>query len=391
MNIPFAKIDCSGNEQKYILEVLNSGWLTTAGFAAKFEQKFSEIIGGKYACAVNSCTSALHLALESVGVGRGDKVLVQSMTFTASAETIRYLGGDPVFLDCDATTRLLTPDMVKKAIYNHPEAKAIVIVHWGGQAAQMEDSDSGEGILSICKKNGVRIVEDAAHAFPATHNDKYVGTFGDVTCFSFYANKTITTGEGGMLTTNDDTIYKRIKTMRLHGINKDIWERFTNKNVEWEYDVIAPGYKYNMPDINAAIGLAQLERAFEFRKQRERCCRFYHESLKNIDGIILPEFNCAWNEHAWHIYPILIKEGSSRIDRDLFIDEMKKCGIGTSVHYKPLHRMSYYKNRYGLKISEFPNTEYLWKGTVSLPVYPGLTDLELEYICSSVSKILQNE
>ena len=227
LKIPFAKVPVCGNELKYLKEVLDSGWLTTASKAAIFEQKFAEYIGAKYACAVNSCTAALHLGIDALGVKAGEKVFVQSMTFTASAEVIRYLGAHPVFLDIEYGSNLITPEILKEAIKNNPDVKYIIIVHYGGQAAQMT-SENGEGILDICQSHGIRILEDAAHAFPSRLNGRMVGSFGDITCFSFYANKTITTGEGGMLVTNNKEIYQRVKTMRLHGINRDIWDRFTS-------------------------------------------------------------------------------------------------------------------------------------------------------------------
>jgi dTDP-4-amino-4,6-dideoxygalactose transaminase len=386
-NIPFAKFDCSGNESVYVREVLKSGWLTTASKAQQLEQLFGERVGARYACAVNSCTAALHLGLESFGLTAGDKVLVQSMTFTASAEIIRYLGADPVFLDCDYGTRLLTPEIIERGFRRHPEAKALVVVHFGGQAAQMLDAEDRQGILSICKKRGVKILEDAAHAFPTRLKGRMVGSFGDATCFSFYANKTITTGEGGMLVTNDEAIARHVKAMRLHGINRDIWDRFTAKKPNWEYDVVAPGFKYNMPDLNAAIGLAQLERAETFRNERERCCRFYNQSLSDIECIDLPVQSCPYEDHAWHLYPIVLKD-DALIDRNTFIEKMAEAGIGTSVHYKPLHRMTYYKERYNLKAEEYPNTEKIWKGAVTLPVYPRLTHSELEYISETIHCLL---
>jgi dTDP-4-amino-4,6-dideoxygalactose transaminase len=261
------------------------------------------------------------------------------------------------------------------------------VVHFGGQAAQMADLPGEEGILSLCKRNGLLLIEDAAHAFPTRHGDQLVGTFGDATCFSFYANKTITTAEGGMLITEDEAIWKRAKTMRLHGIDRDVWSRFTSNRPQWEYDVLAPGFKYNMPDVNAAIGLAQLERAEELRAERELCCRTYQERLSAVDCLELPKITCSWREHACHLYPILIKDNAP-VSRDEFIEAMADRGIGTSVHYKPLHRMSYYKQRYQLDPYQFPNSEHLWKRTVSLPVYPGLSSQELNYVCSAVHSIL---
>jgi len=376
-------------------------------------------VGARFACAVNSCTAALHLGLEAMGVGaapvecaslspaanstgHGDKVLVQSMTFTASAEVVRYLGADPVFLDCDPQTRLITPEIVEAAVRQHPDAKALVVVHFGGQAAQMLDENGRPGLLSVCRKHGLKILEDAAHAFPAyvrcgqksevssQRSDggerRAIGSMGDVTCFSFYANKTITTGEGGMLVTDDESVWQRVKAMRLHGINRDIWDRYT-KGASWEYDVIAPGYKYNMPDVNAAIGLAQLERADEMRQARQRCAEFYFEALKDIDCIDLPTVLVPMEDHAWHLFCIVLKP-EAPLRRNDFIEKMAQAGIGTSVHYKPLHRMTYYRERYRLRPEDFPNTERIWQGTVSLPIYPSLSEAELEYIVATIRGLL---
>lgn len=388
MNIPFSKITITGNESIYIDEVLKSGWLTTASKALKFEQLFAQHVGAKYACAVNSCTSALHLAVEAIGIGPGDKVLVPTLTFTASAEVIRYMGAHPVFIDVEYGTGLVSPSILKKALIEHPDVKAIILVHYAGQAAEMT-VDGGDGILDICRKHNVKIIEDAAHAFPTKFGDKYIGSFGDITCFSFYANKTITTGEGGMLVTNDETIYKRVKTMRLHGINRDIWDRFTSIKSSWEYDVVAPGFKYNMPDLNAAIGLAQLEQAEHLREGRQHCAEYYYRELSDLQSIDLPICYGSIENHSWHIFPLVIKP-EAPISRNEFIDKMLGEGIGVSVHYKPIHRLTYYKETYQLDPQNFPNAEKIWKGTVSLPIYPDLTEESLEYICQTIKSLLDN-
>lgn len=386
MNIPFAKVPLAGNESKYIDEVLKSGWLTTSSKAVLFEKLFADYVGAKYACAVNSCTSALHLAAEAIGITNGDKVLVPSLTFTASAEVLRYLGADPVFTDVEYGTGLLSPSIVKAALKGNHGIKALMLVHYGGQSPVMTTS-SGEGIIDICKANNIRVIEDAAHAFPTKYGDKFIGSFGDVTCFSFYANKTITTGEGGMLVTDNEEIFQRAKIMRLHGINRDVWERFTSNKSSWEYDIVAPGFKYNMPDINAAIGLAQLEKADSFRKQRQYCAEFYFNYLKELKAIDLPEYSGPMENHSWHLFPIIIKP-EARVSRNEFITILAKNGIGTSVHYKPLHRMSYYNETYRLNPSDFPNTERIWNGTVSLPIFPELIDTELEFICQTIRDIV---
>ena len=386
MNIPFAKVSLAGNELKYVTEVLKSGWLTTSSKALQFEKFFAGSVGAKYACTVNSCTAALHLAVEAIGIKTGDQVLVPSLTFTATAEVLRYIGADPVFMDVEYGTSLISPDLLRKSLKANPDIKAIIIVHYGGQSPVMTSSE-GEGIIDICRIKNIHIIEDAAHAFPTKFGNRFIGTFGDATCFSFYANKTITTGEGGMLVTDDENIYKRVKTMRLHGINRDVWERFTSNKRSWEYDVVAPGFKYNMPDINAAIGLAQLEKADYFRDQRQRCASYYFHELENIKVIDLPVCMGPIENHSWHLFPVTIRP-EAPVSRNEFIIQMEQAGIGTSVHYKPLHRMTYYKETYNLNPDDFPNTERIWNGTVSLPIFPDLTNRELKYICQTIKRIL---
>jgi dTDP-4-amino-4,6-dideoxygalactose transaminase len=427
MKVPFAKVVCDGNELSYVRDVLQSGWLTTAGKTLEFEQRFAEVIGARHACAVNSCTAALHLALDSIGVRAGDRVLVPTLTFTATAEVIRYLGADPVFLDVDYGTGMLTPEILHQALRRHTNVKAVMVVHLGGQAAEMGDrkcksrpgsptrlletqsstptdekvramdSFSGalpladhEGILDVCRRHRVRVIEDAAHAFPTRVNGRMVGTFGDAACFSFYANKTITTGEGGMLVTDDDAIYARARTMRLHGISRDIWDRFTVQECPWEYDVVAPGFKYNMPDINAAIGLAQLERAATLRSQRQQCFEYYFKNMQDLTCVDLPVIRGPLEDHSCHLFWFVLNE-SARVSRNRLIDLLRAVNIGTSVHYKPLHRMTYYRERYGLRTEDYPNAERHWKGCISLPVYPGLTEPELTYVVTEVRKCLDGD
>ena len=386
MTIPYSKVPMAGNEARYVQEVLDSGWLTTSSKALQFEKRFAEFVGAKYACAVNSCTAALHLAVEAIGLKEGDQVAIPVMTFTATAEIVRYMGANPVFTDVDYETSLITPAILRHTLAKHPRIKAVIPVHFGGQSPVMTTPD-GEGITDICRARGIRSIEDAAHAFPTRFGNRYVGSFGDVTCFSFYANKTITTGEGGMLVTDDETIYNRVKIMRLHGINRDIWERFTSTKSSWEYDVVAPGYKYNMPDVNAAIGLAQLEKAAWFREQRQRCAMVYLQELSGVEAIDLPVCQGPAENHSWHLFPIVLKPGAP-VSRNRFIELMAEKGIGTSVHYKPLHRMSYYRDAYQLSEHDFPNAERIWNGTVSLPVYPDLSDADLLYICKTVKELL---
>ncbi|MCW0481669.1 DegT/DnrJ/EryC1/StrS family aminotransferase [Gaoshiqia sediminis] len=386
MKIPFSRVPMAGNELNFVKEVLESGWLTTSTKALQFERLFAEYLGVRYACAVNSCTAALHLAVEAVGIKAGDKVLVPTMTFTATADVVRYLGADPVFTDVEYGTCLLTPEILQAALAINGNVRAVMPVHYGGQAASLATPE-GNGIVDICRSRQIRVVEDAAHAFPTKFQGRFVGSFGDVTCFSFYANKTITTGEGGMLVTNDEAIYNRVKTMRLHGIDHDVWDRYTNGKTSWEYDIVAPGYKYNMPDINAAVGLAQLGKADFFREQRQRCALYYLNELQNLSVVDLPLCVGPVENHAWHLFPIIIKPDAP-VSRNEFIHRMSQQGIGTSVHYKPLHRMSYYRDTYQLNEKDFPNAERIWQGIVSLPIYPDLTDAELKYICAAIRNIL---
>ena len=386
MKIPFAKVDCSGNEMRYLQEVIESGWLTTAGKAREFERRFAEAVGAKHAIAVNSCTSALHLAVEALGVKAGERVFVPTMTFTATAEVIRYMGADPLLLDVEYGTCLLTPEILLDAMRKHPEVKTLLVVHYGGQAAQMLSQEGQPGILEICRQHGVRVVEDAAHAFPSRLGPRMVGALGDITCFSFYANKTITTGEGGMITTENDEYARRMGVMRLHGIDRDIWNRFTSDKPSWEYDVVAPGFKYNMPDVNAAIGLAQLERAEQMRRERERCARYYMEALRDIPWLDLPVVRVPFCDHAWHLFPVVVKP-ESPLSRDEVIERLSERGIATSVHYKPLHRMKYYRETYRFDPLDYPNAERVWRGCLSLPLYPQLKEKELEYISKELHRV----
>jgi dTDP-4-amino-4,6-dideoxygalactose transaminase len=412
MKVPFAIPECGDDEINEVADVIRSGWLTTASRCAQFEKDFAKFVGAKHALAVNSATAALHLGLEALGIKAGDKVLVPTFTFTATAEVVRYLRADPVFVDCDRETFCVTASQMQRIFDAHRakgpstifrtygvniehSVKAIIPVHFGGHPC---DVDS---ILEFAKENGLKVMEDAAHALPTRYQSKeetgkrkelgkrMIGSIGDVTCFSFYANKTMTTGEGGMLCTDDDEIAKRVKVMRLHGINRDVWDRFST-GASWEYDVVAPGFKYNMPDINAALGIHQLKKVELFREKRERIARIYYEEFGDIPGMILPQIHCDMKDHSWYIFNVLIDCDRTRggIGRDEFITEMTKRNIGTSVHYKPLHRMTYYREKYGLKPEMFPNAEWVFERCVSLPMFSAMTDEQLEYVIKSIKEVL---
>lgn len=406
MKVPFAFPEIGSEEIDEIVAVIKSGWLTTASRCAQFEKDFAKFVGVRHAIAVNSGTAALHLGVESLGIGEGDKVMVPTFTFTATAEVVRYLRADPIFVDCDPETFCITGRLISNAITNNQSLindtslKVIIPVHFGGHPCDMDT------ILEFANNYNLRVIEDAAHALPTycrslklitkgsnqkTQNQErtMIGTIGDITCFSFYANKTMTTGEGGMLCTDDDDIAGRVKIMRLHGIDRDVWDRFST-GTAWEYDVVAPGFKYNMADINAALGIHQLKKIELFRGKRERIVRIYYEELGNIPGLILPRIHCELEDHAWHIFIILIDRDKTRtgIGRDEFMSEMTRRNIGTSVHYKPIHRMKYYKEKYGLKSEMFPNAEWVFERCVSIPLFSTMTDEQIDYVIQSIKDIL---
>ncbi len=378
--IPYFKLSLAGKELDLVSDVIQSGWLTTGKYVLQLEQLMQQLTGAKHALAVNSCTSALHLALDAVGVTRGDTVLVPSLTFTASAEVIRYLDATPVLMDCDYDSRLVTPEILEASLQQYPHAKAVILVHYAGHSLDMD------AIIPLCRQYDVKVVEDAAHALPCRYGDNIVGNMGDITCFSFYANKTMTTGEGGMVTTNDDTYARRMSVMRLHGIDRDVWDRFTSDKPKWEYDVIAPGYKYNMPDINAAVGVAQFENLHTMRVGRQRVAQRYFDNLSACDVLDVPKISVPMSYHAWHIFAVVVQ--SYTITRAQVIERLQSRGIGTGVHYKPLHQLHYYKHMYRLQACDFPHTEKYWQGCISLPIYDALTDAQVDYICDTIKDIL---
>ena len=389
IKVPFAIPECGNEEIEEVVAVIKSGWLTTASRCAQFEKDFAAYVGARHALAVNSATAALHLGLEALGVRNNDMVLVPTFTFTATAEVVRYLNAHPIFVDCDPKTFCITAEHIQKALdinkisLSDGRLKGLIPVHFGGHPCEMDD------LLAFALKYNLEIMEDAAHALPTRYKEKLIGTLGHVTCFSFYANKTMTTGEGGMLCTDDDDIAGRVKVMRLHGINRDVWDRFST-GASWEYDVIAPGFKYNMPDTAAAIGIHQLMKVEEFRLKRQRIAEAYFQALKNIPGLSLPLPDCSMKDHSWYLFMILIDPTMTKggINRDQLIEKLAKRNIGTSVHYKPLHRMTYYKEQYNLDPSMFPNAERIFEGCVSLPIFSAMSDEQLEYVINNIKEIL---
>lgn len=396
MKVPFFRVDTGGQELTNLRDVLESGWLTSGNRVFDFEAAFGDAVGARHAIAVNSCTAGLHLACEAAGVGPGSEVLVPTLTFTATAEVVEYLGGRVRLVDVDPATGLLTPDLVARALDRHPSTTCVMPVHFAGRACVMRGTPETPGIMDVCAARGVSVVEDAAHAFPSRHaHGPMVGADIGATacCFSFYANKTITTGEGGMVTTDDDETASRIRRMRQHGIDRSAWDRHTRIGAEWEYDVVAAGYKYNLTNLAAAIGLAQLERADEFRSARARLVDRYRERLAGIDGLRLPATPGDPDGHAWHLFVVHL-DPATGLERQPFMDGLAAREIGTSVHYKPLHRMTHWRRTALVDGEEgttaFPGAEAWFQGCVSLPLFPSMTEAEFEAVCAAVVEVARD-
>jgi dTDP-4-amino-4,6-dideoxygalactose transaminase len=376
--LPYALPDIGEAEQEAVRAALASGWITTGPNARAFEAEFAAYLGGGVtALAVSSATAGLHLAVESMGIGFGDEVIVPTLTFTATAEVIRYMGAHPVMADVDPATLNIDPADMERRIT--PRTKAVIVVHYGGLACDMDR------ILSIARRRGLRVIEDAAHAFPSSYRGSLIGTLAsDVTVFSFYANKTITTGEGGMVVTRCQASAERMRIMRLHGIDRDAFDRFNAARPAWYYEVIAPGFKYNLNDIAAALGRAQLSRIDDFAARRDMIARRYREAFADLPIIDAPAAPQG-EAHAWHIYAIrLLPEGNALAERQKFIERLSAAGVGTSVHYIPLHRQPYWRDRYCLAIEDYPNADRAYQGLVSLPLYTKMTDDDQNRVIDAV-------
>ena len=389
--LPFALPDIGEDEIAEVVDTLRSGWITTGPKAKRFEDDFAAFLGSApnepdalHCMAVNSATAGLHLALEALGIGPGDEVITTTHTFTSTAEVARYLGADVVLVDIDPATLCIAPALVEAAIT--PRTRAILPVHFGGLAADMP------ALLEIARRHGLRVVEDAAHALPTTCGGELVGTLGsDVTVFSFYANKTITTGEGGMVVTRDAALAKRIRTMRLHGMNRDAFDRFTAKVPSWYYEIVAPGFKYNLTDIAAALGLQQLKRAWAFQARRAAIAAAYHAGFAGLP-LLTPPDAPAGETHAWHLYPLRVLDatpiGRPTLSRDVLIERLFAAGIGCSVHYIPLHLQPYWRDRYGLRAEAFPHSQHAYERLLSLPIHTRMTDADVQRVVAAVRAAL---
>jgi dTDP-4-amino-4,6-dideoxygalactose transaminase len=375
--LPFAMPDIGDEEIAEVVDTLRSGWITTGPKAKRFEVDFAAFLGDAslHCIAVNSATAGLHLALEALGIGPGDEVITTTHTFTATAEVVRYLGADVKLVDIDPATLNIDPALIEAAITQR--TKAIIPVHYGGLAADMQ------AILKIARRHGLRVVEDAAHALPTTSGGRLVGTLdSDATVFSFYANKTITTGEGGMLVTRDAGLAQRAQVMRLHGMSRDAFDRFTASVPSWYYEIVAPGFKYNLTDIAAAIGLHQLKKARRFAQQRALIAARFNAAFAELPVLTAP---CPpkGELHAWHLYALRLADGAG-ITRDRLIERLFERGIGCSVHYIPLHLQPYWRARYQLTSQMFPHSQRVYERQLSLPIYTRMRDADVERVVRAV-------
>ena len=378
--LPFALPDIGEEEIADVVACLRSGWVTTGPKARQFEAEFAAYLGeGVEAIAVNSATAGLHLALEALGIGPGDEVIVPTLTFTATAEVVRYLGAQPVFVDVDAATLNISIDAAARAIT--ARTRAIIPVHYAGLACAMQE------LLALAARHGVAVVEDAAHAFPTRYRGRLVGTLDTAaTVFSFYANKTMTTGEGGMVVTRDPALAARVRLMRLHGISQDAFARYVSRTPAWHYDVVAAGYKYNLTDIAAALGVQQLRKIDRFLLRRQQLARAYTEGLAGLP-LLLPPDAADGGTHAWHLYVVRLRDGAP-LGRDALIHALSEHGIGTSVHFIPLHRHPYWRDSCALDAADFPVAEAAFAAMLTLPLYTRMSDADQARVIAALRALL---
>ena len=400
MKVPFFRPALGAAEIGAVERCLRSGWLTSGPIAKRFEAAFAEAVGARHALAVNSCTAALHLAVEALGLQPAQAVLVPAMTFAATAEVVCYRGAVPVLVDCDpATCNMDLADAERKlaaarsgalsATAGKPaDVVGIMPVHVGGQ---MIDTTA---VAELAARHNLWIVEDAAHAFPAAWRAaagepwrRCGQNTASVTCYSFYANKTITTGEGGMAVTDDAALADRMRLMSLHGLSHDAWDRYSGGRT-WDYQIVEAGYKYNMTDIAAAIGVGQLDQAETMRDQREAIARAYLAELADVEQIELPVV-LENRIHSWHLFPIRLRLACSKIDRNAFLDQLRSAGVGCSVHWRPLHLHPYYRRQFGWTPEDLPNATAVWERLISLPIFPDMQDAERDYVVTTVRDLCQ--
>lgn len=381
MNVPFFKASISTEEEEAAIRVLRSGWLTTGNETHEFEKEFGEKIGAKYSLAVNSNTSGMIIAMEACGVKPGKAVITTPYTFVSTAASARHLGGDVYFADIEKDTYSIDPDSIEKILDSEKGRNvcAIVPVHIAGNVCNMKR------INEIARKHNVYVIEDCAHSFPSKTDDGYAGVLGDVGVFSFYATKTITTGEGGMITTNNEQLCQRMTKMRLHGMNRDAWDRYTSTKASWEYDIIAPGFKSNLPDILGAIGRVQLKKADEFDEKRKTHVAKYNEAFSKLDFIKLPPDSKG---NSFHLYLMRLNLEKLKCDRNQFAKELQDLGLGISMHFIPIFHFTYWKELYPDFTKEnYPECEKKYLETISLPLWPDMTSEMTDYVINCVKSV----
>jgi dTDP-4-amino-4,6-dideoxygalactose transaminase len=376
--IPFYRPSIDREEEEAVLSVLRSGWLTTGEVTLQFEREFAARAGVEHALAVNSATAGLHLCLEAAGVRENAKVATSPYTFAATAEVIRYLGADPLFVDIDEASYNLSPERLEHAFRKDPSITAVIPVHVGGLPCRMQ------AILDLASAHGAMVIEDAAHCLPHEGQEQAPGTLGAMGVYSFYATKPITTGEGGMVVTRDGELARRMSMMRLHGIDRNVWNRYTSRDASWYYEVREPGFKYNLTDLASSLGRVQLRKSEGFFLARERVARMYLGGLQGLDYLKLPANDPA---HSWHLFQIRLVLPRLTVDRDRFVDALTERGIGVSVHFIPLHIMPYYRRTYGLKEQDYPVAMQCYLETISLPIYPDLGDEQVERIIAAIKEL----
>ena len=376
--LPFARPAIGQDEIDRVTEVLKSGWLTVGPRTRELERVVADYVGVKHAAALSSCTAGLHLSLSALGVGQGDEVVLPTLDFAAGANVVIHLGATPVLVDVDPSTLNVTAEILEAAA--SPRTKVYMPVHFGGRPCPMDE------IIEAAGRRGIRVVGDAAHAIGSEYRGRKVGSMADATSFSFYVTKGITTGEGGMVTSRDEALVKKVACLSLHGMSSVAWKRYGDRG-PWYYEILEAGYKCNMNDIQAAIGLCQMERIEEFRTARERVAQSYSVGFADLSTVTVPP-PCDDGVHSWHLYTIQIDAGALRIDRNRFIQCLLDEGIGVSVHFIPLHFHPYYRNRLGYGVGAFPAAERYFERAVSLPIYPTMTDADTADVIAAVRKIL---
>jgi dTDP-4-amino-4,6-dideoxygalactose transaminase len=378
--LPFARPALGDEEIAELVDTLKSGWITTGPKVERFTHEFAEYVGGRFAVPVSSATAGLHVALLALGVGPADEVVTTPMTFVATLNTIVHCGAVPVLADIDASTLNVQVEEIEKRLT--PKTKAIVPVHYVGQPADLDP------LLELAASRRIAVLEDAAHAVGAEYKGRRIGSFPTTSVFSFHPNKNMTTGEGGMIVTEDEEIFERASLLKFHGMDRESWKRFAKAGSP-RYDVALPGFKYNMMDIQAALGLHQLKRLEGFLAERERLAQRYDAKLAGAVGLILPSRVPYPVRHAWHLYTPLVDIDRLTIDRDRFMAELKARNIGTGLHYTAAHEFSYYRERFGWRPEDFPGAHYVSERIVSLPLFPGLTDADQDDAIEAIREVLE--